>query len=349
MAKRIIVLHSQVPFVRGGAEIMVDNLLQQLRKRGYQADMISIPFKWYPNNTLLDSYLLWRTLDLTESYGEKIDLAIATKVPSFMLRHPNKVTWLMHQFRQAYDLRNNIQAGGLHTIPGGQDIAERITAMDSLGISESQAVYTISRNVSDRLQQYNGIAAAPLYQPPALAGRYEFGEFGNYILSVGRLDKSKRIDLLIRALAYCDKHIRVKIAGRGPEMDSLQSLATQLHMEDRVDFLGFVPDEDVIKLYANALGVCFPPIDEDYGFITLEAFLSGKPILTCHDSGGVLEFARNDENGYIVDFDAKQMGAAFNKLYGNKSMARDMGQAGYERVKDISWDNVIDALTQTLR
>lgn len=349
MPKKIAVLHSQVPFARGGAEIMVENLTRELRQRGYQAEIVALPFKWYPINCLLDSYLLWRTLDLTESNGQKIDLVIATKVPSFMAPHPNKVTWLMHQYRAAYDLRDNVPAGGLYTLPGGRDVQARIRTMDNLGVGESKLAYSISGNVSQRLKMFNGLDATPLYHPPALAGRYETGEFGDYILSVGRLEQNKRVDLLIRALPYCDSHIQVKIAGRGPQMEEFKALAEELGVADRVSMLGFVPDEDVIKLYAGALGVCYPPLDEDYGYVTLEAFLSGKPVLTCRDSGGVLEFARDGENSYVADFDPQQMGACFDKLYRDKRRAKEMGQAGYELVKDISWDDVIDKLTQTIQ
>ena len=110
--KKVAVLHAQVPFVRGGAELLVENLTKQLKIRGFDAEIVSLPFKWYPNNTLLDSYLAWHMLDLTESNGQKIDLVIATKVPTFMIQHPNKVVWLMHQFRTAYDLQDNGPAGG---------------------------------------------------------------------------------------------------------------------------------------------------------------------------------------------------------------------------------------------
>lgn len=349
MGKKIAVLHAQVPFVHGGAEINIENLTNNLRRRGFQAEIVTIPFKWYPINSLLDSYFLWRTVDLTESNGEKIDMVIALKVPTYMLSHPNKVVWVMHQFRQAYDLRDNAEAGGLNYSENGSELIKKITEMDNLGIGEAKGVYTNSQNVAGRLMKYNNIQAKPLYHPPALAGQYKSGEFGNYILSVGRLDKNKRIGLLIRALKYCDKSIHVKIAGRGPEMEMLQALAHELHVEKRVDFLGFVADKDVIDLYSNALAVCYPPLDEDYGYVTLEAFLSQKPILTCKDSGGVLEFAQNGENGYIVDYDAQQMGKCFQKLYLNKKQAAEMGRAGYERVKDISWDHVIDELTKTIR
>lgn len=349
MKKKVAVLHAQVPFNRGGAELMVESLTLQLKKRGFDAEIISMPFKWYPNNALLDSYFTWRMVDITEANGEKIDLVIATKVPTYLAQHSNKVTWLMHQHRMAYDLKDHIPAGGFNTIPGGQEMIRKIRQMDNLAIPESKGVYSISKKVTERLKQYNGIDSTPLYHPPSLVGRYYCEEFDDYILSVGRLDSSKRVELLIRALQFCDKKISVKIAGRGSEAERLQQLADSLGVAERVQFLGFVPDDDLVKLYANALGVCFAPIDEDYGYITLEAFLSKKPIMTCYDSGGVLEFAKQGENAFIVDYDAEKMGACFEKLYQNKSMARDMGVAGYGIVKDISWDHVIDELTKTIR
>ncbi len=347
--KRIAVLHALVPFVSGGAELHVKGLRDALVRRGYEAEVVSLPFKWYPRKSLEDSYLMWRMLDLTACEAGPIDLAIALKVPTFMVKHPNKAVWVMHQFRQAYDWRDDPAKGGLDLTEEGRQIIAEVTRMDNLGIGEARAVYANSRNVAARLQKYNGIASAPLYHPPSLVGRYRIGEYGDYILSVGRLDAAKRIDLLIRALPYCDSHIRVKIAGRGPEMTALQKLAVELGVADRVDLLGFVPDDDLLDLYANALAVCYPPLDEDYGYVTLEAFLSQKPVLTCHDSGGVLEFAREGENAFITDFDAAQMGAAFDKVYANKAMARDMGASGYGLVKDISWDNVVDELTKTIR
>lgn len=347
--KKVAVLHAQVAFVRGGAELLVENLTLQLKKRGFDAEIISMPFKWYPNPVLLDSHMMWRMADLTESNGMKIDLAIATKGPTYLAQHPNKVTWLMHQHRVAYDLRDNVPAGGFNVIPGGHEMMKKIRQMDDIAIPESKAIYSISKTVTERLKYYNGIDSTPLYHPPALEGQYFCDKFDDYILSVGRLDPNKRLDLMIRALPYCDRNIKVMIAGRGAEAERLQKLAHDLGVADRVKFLGFVADDDLLGLYANALGVCFTPIDEDYGYITLEAFLSKKPILTCYDSGGVLEFAKQEENAFIVDYEAEKMGECFNRLYQNKKMAQEMGIAGYDVVKDISWDHVIDELTKTIR
>ena len=346
--KKIAVLHSQVPFTRGGAELLVENLTKQLNLRGYQAEIVSLPFKWYPPNTLLDSYFAWNMLDLTQSNGEKIDLVIATKVPTYMIQHPNKSVWLMHQYRGAYDLQNNRLAGGCQTIPGGMELQKKIQRMDSTALSKIKSVYTISQTVTDRLQKYNHISSTPLYHPPALVGQYYTENFDNYILSVGRLDPSKRVDLLIRALPYCDKQVKVLIAGKGAVLPQLEKLAHELKVEDRVQFLGFVPDHDLLKLYANALAVCFPPVDEDYGYITLEAFLSKKPVVSCYDSGGVLEFLEQEKNGFICNVSPEEIGAAFNQFYHNKALAKQYGAEGYERVKHISWDHVIDELTKNI-
>ena len=347
--KKVAVLHSQVPFVRGGAELLVENLTKQLRQRGFDVEIVSIPFKWYPNQVLLDQFLLWRLADLTQSNGETIDLVIANKVPNYMVKHPNKVIWLMHQFRAAYDLADNTMAGGLNTVPGGTQVQKAIIHMDNIGISESKHIYTISKTTTNRLEKYNHISSTPLYHPPALEGQYFVDQYENYILSVGRLDPNKRVDLLIRALQYCDSQIKAVIAGKGAIREELEKLADSLGVKDRVTFLGFVPDQELPNLYANALAVCFPPIDEDYGYITLEAFLSKKPVVTCRDSGGVLEFVKHGESGLVCNVNPQEIGEAFNTLYHNKSLARDYGVAGFETVKDIKWDHVIDELTKTIR
>jgi hypothetical protein len=101
---RIAVCAPQVPFERGGAEIFADDLVGELRSRGHETDLVTIPYKWYPGERVLSQAFLWRLLDLSESDGRAIELVIATKFPSYAVRHSNKVVWLLHQFRQAYEL-----------------------------------------------------------------------------------------------------------------------------------------------------------------------------------------------------------------------------------------------------
>ena len=101
---RIAVCLPQVPFQVGGAEILARELTASLETAGHSTELVTVPFKWYPNERVMTEPLLWRMLDLTEANGEPIDLVVGTKFPSYVVRHPNKVVWLVHQFRQAYEL-----------------------------------------------------------------------------------------------------------------------------------------------------------------------------------------------------------------------------------------------------
>lgn len=345
--KKICVLHASVPFVYGGAELMIKALVKNLIERGYDTELVQIPYKWYPAHSLYDNLLMWRLLDIQEANNEKVDLVIGTKFPSYGAIHPNKVAWVIHQYRQAYDLFETPE--GLNGNPEGETIRSTIKKYDEMCLNECKKIFTISQNVSDRLAKYNNICSTPLYHPPILSGRYYTEKYEKYILSVGRLDRLKRNDLLIKSLPYCDKEITVKIAGRGPELENLQHLAKKLNVEERVAFLGFVSDEDLLGLYANAGAVYYAPLDEDYGYVTLEAFLSSKPVLTCCDSGGVLEFVKDNLNGYVCECKEQDIAQGIQKLYRIPARLSDFGHNGYEAVKDISWDIVIDALTQTLR
>ena len=222
--KRICICSVQVPFARGGAELLVDSLNEALLSRGFTTDVISLPFKWYPSREVLSHALAWRLLDLSESQGQPIDLVIATKFPSYLVRHENKVTWLVHQFRQAYDLYGT-PYGDLTESPEDQRVREAVQHMDNSTLPESRRIFTIAKNVSNRLQHYNGIESVPLYPPPPLGDRYRCDEYGDFVLSAGRLESIKRVDLLLRALALTRSHLRCVVTGAGPDASRLAALA----------------------------------------------------------------------------------------------------------------------------
>lgn len=349
MARRSICVCSvQAPFITGGAEILVSELSGQLKARGFRVDVVNIPFKWYPVTDIVKQALMWRFADLTESNGEPIDMVIPTKFPSYLVKHPVKVTWLFHQHREVYDLYGTSYCSFTDD-PEEQEIRQTIIDMDNKTLRESREVFTISKNVSARLSRFNGIGSETLYPPPHYAGRYKQGEFGDYALYAGRLDQLKRCDLLIEAFRHVDPPARLVIAGRGPQLENLERQAERLGLADRIDFAGFVPEDELIDLYAGAFAVLYTPVDEDYGYVTVEAFLSGKPVVTCTDSGGTLEFVDDDRSGYVVEPNGEALGAAVNKLHADRAKARDLGAAGRPKVDGISWDHVIDRLTEPLR
>ncbi len=338
----------QAPFVTGGAEILVEELAGQLKARGYAVDVVNVPFKWYPVRDLVKQALLWRWIELTESNGMPIDMVIPTKFPSYLVRHPVKVTWLFHQHREVYDLYGTPYCSFTDD-PEEQEIRQTIIRMDNKTLRESRAVFTISRNVSARLERYNGIDSTPLYPPPRYAGRYRSGPFGDYAFFAGRLDPLKRCDLLVEAFRHVNPPARLVLVGQGPQRDNLERQVERLGLKDRITFAGFVPEEELLDLYSGAFAVLYAPVDEDYGYVTVEAFLSGKPVVTATDSGGTLEFVGEGESGFIVEPTPEAMAEAVNRLFADRNRAREMGEAGRPRVDGIGWERVIDSLTASLR
>jgi glycosyltransferase involved in cell wall biosynthesis len=345
--RSICVCTVQAPFIVGGAEILATELAASLKARGYLVDVVNVPFKWYPVQDIVKQALVWRFLDITESNGVPIDMVIPTKFPSYLVKHPLKVTWLFHQHREVYDLYGTPYCSFTDD-PEEQEIRQTILRMDAKTLRESRRIFTISKNVSARLSRYNGIPSETLYPPPHYAGRYREGEFSDYALYAGRLETLKRVDLLVEAFRYVDSGARLVVAGRGPQQENLERQVERLGLGDRIRFTGFVPEEDLLSLYADAFAVVYAPVDEDYGYVTVEAFLSGKPVVTCKDSGGTLEFVEDGGTGFVVDPEARALAGALNRLYLDRRLAREMGAAGRPRVAGIGWDTVIDALTEPL-
>ncbi|MGB8644561.1 MAG: glycosyltransferase family 4 protein [Anaerolineae bacterium] len=339
----ILVCNAQVPFVRGGAEEHAEGLVAALRERGHRADLVRLPFDWYPPREVLKSALAWRLLDLTESNGTRVDRIITMKFPSYAAQHPHKVVWLIHQFRQAYDWHGT----PFGSFTGGEDdrrVRAQLIDLDRRALGEAQGLFTTSRNNAGRLQRYVGLTAEQLYAPPRLAGRLRSLEPGDYILSVGRLDQAKRVDLVLRALPEVPL-ARLVVVGDGPERNNLVKLAHTLGVETRVTLCDRVDDETVIDLYARARAVFYGPIDEDYGLVTVEAYLSERPVITTNDAGGVLEFVAHEQTGLVCNPVPAEIAGAIHRIYADASRAREWGRAGQRLVAGITWDRAVERLT----
>jgi glycosyltransferase involved in cell wall biosynthesis len=343
VTKTVLVCEAQVPFVHGGAELHVRGLVAELNHRGYRAEKVSVPFKWYPKDELLAQAAAWRLMDLSEANGVRIDTVIATKFPTYFVRHPRKVTWLFHQYRAIYDLFDTPYTEFAHTEPDVR-LRDRLIALDNEVLGESTRLFANARNTAARLARYNGLIAEPLYHPPPLAGKMTPGPFGDYVLSVGRLEGNKRVELIVRALAHVGNRARLVIVGDGPLRSQLEDTAAQTGVADRVTFTGPITEPQLIDLYAGALAVVFPPFDEDYGYVTLEAFLARKPVITTSDAGGPLEFVEDGVTGFVCDPTAESLGAAIARLAADPRSAQSLGGAGYERARAITWDGVVDKL-----
>jgi glycosyltransferase involved in cell wall biosynthesis len=338
---RVLVCTAQVPFASGGAERHAEGLVREIAAAGHEAELVRLPFKWYPRAEILTSALAWRLLDLSEADGKRVDLVIPMKFPSYLARHENKVVWLIHQFRQAYD-RFGTEGSDFTASPEDTRWRELVEESDRTGLLEARKIFTNARNTADRLKRFNGIEAEALYHPPPLAGRYRSEAPQGFALAAGRLDAWKRLDLAIGAAAA--GKFRLVIAGDGADRARLEELARKSGADVR--FAGRVTDEELLSLYATCGVVVFPPADEDYGYIALEAFLSKKPVVTCADSGGPLEFVVDGENGRVVAPEAGALAAGVKDLLGNPEKAGRFGERGFERVRGIRWENAVRSLLE---
>jgi glycosyltransferase involved in cell wall biosynthesis len=339
----ILVCEAQVPFVHGGAEVHVRQLVRELRTRGFDTELVSVPFKWYPKEEILPHAAAWRLLDLSESNGRPIDLVIASKFPSYFTRHPNKVAWLIHQYRAAYELCGTVYSDFGHT-ESDVGLRDTLIRLDTEMLGECRRIFTNAKNTAARLEKFNGLRAEALYHPPRLAPRLTPGPYGDYVLSVGRIESVKRVDLIVSAMTTINPAVRLIVAGDGTQRANVERLASDRGVTDRIRFLGSVGDDELVDLYRDALAVIYPPFDEDFGYVTLESFLARKPVITCVDSGGPNEFVVDGQNGFVCAAEPAAIADAVDTLAADRTRTAAMGDAGYDVARRISWDGVVEKL-----
>lgn len=346
---RIAVATVRTPFIHGGAEVFAEELVKALCSEGHQAELVSIPFNPGDPERIPDQMLACRLMDLRAVDEVPIERLIAMKFPAYLIPHPQKVLWLMHQHRAAYDLWDHA-LGGLRSAPRGRAVREIIRLADRQMGSEAKAIFAISSNVARRLRDFSGIESTPLYHPPAdPAGFYCAEKADDYFFFPSRLSATKRQELVLRALAATRNPVRVKFSGTADSPrfgERLMRTARNLGVQRRVEWMGFLSDAQKRDAYAHARAVLFPPLDEDYGYVTLEAMLASKAVITCSDSGGPLEFVLPGKTGLITAPTAEDLAAAMDLLWEDHERARNYGQEGqlqYDRL-GFSWPKVVKRL-----
>lgn len=342
---RVAIASVQAPFLSGGAELLAQGLLTACREAGHEADIVSHPFRFAPPAQVRRSMELWESEDFAQLNGYVPDLTICLKFPAYAVQAPRKVLWLVHQNRATYDLWEATHLNAPAT-PDEIRLRSEIAAFDARHLGAFARRYTIAGNVSRRLKEHNGLDSAPLYSPPALASALYNLPAEPFIFFPSRLETLKRQTLLIEAMHHVRSPIVALIGGTGGQQRACEALIAQHALHDRVQLLGSLSAEQLCAFYASSLAVFFGPKDEDYGYVTLEAMLSAKPVVTCTDSGGPLEFIVDGETGRVVPPEPEAIASAIDELASDPAKARAMGQAGrahYDEMK-ISWQGVVDAL-----
>lgn len=378
--KIAIIGPSPVPFTVGGIENLLWGLCNSINQNTkHQVELIKLPSREQDFWSLMDTYQSFYQLDL--SY---FDMVISTKYPAWMVRHQNHVCYMCHRLRGLYDtyhfmglpedlitppkeiesllnyMEQNSETDDLNpffaklyalkeekslqeyfSFPGV--FARKIVHfLDDNALSQKniKKYYSISDTVKRRLDYFPKDAAVKTVYPPSNLKEFSHGSY-QYIFMVSRLDGPKRIDMLIRAMQFVTADIKLYIAGTGPQEKELRKLAQG---DSRIEFLGFVNDDEVERYYKNCLVVPYFPYDEDYGLITIEAMMHGKPVITTLDAGGPTEFVRDNETGFVVSLEPSAIGEKIDFFAKNPKEAQRMGQNAYKEVKSITWEHVVGTL-----
>lgn len=338
---KVVVTANIVPFMHGGADYHIEGLSAALQNAGHEVELVRFPFRFSPEADIARLMEFCEHSDFSAPNGVSVDKVISLQFPAYGVSHPDHRIWVMHQHRAAYELYDEETAA-----PGLKDIRQQIHDFDARVLSKAKYLFANSECVARRLKTYNGLNAEALYHPPHMSEHFYCAEAQPYVFFPSRLERLKRQDLLIEAARHLQTPVKILLGGVGGQEAYYQSLVADWQLEDRVRLLGRFSEAEKLALYANALAVFFGPQDEDYGYITLEAMLSSKPVITCTDSGGPLEFVVDGETGYVTEPDARAIAEAIDTLYRDSLRARSMGKAGrdnYDR-KNIGWDTVVDSL-----
>jgi glycosyltransferase involved in cell wall biosynthesis len=340
---RIAVVTSGQPFGGGGHTVIADGLVQALREAGHQAETVLTPQNRFGRQGA--AYLsTWLTDVGMAQDGGRIDQVITLRYPAYAVRHEAHVCWLTHRMREYYDLWGRFSA----TLTPAQRVKEAIRrrlihAADHHFLTRRvRRLFVISGTIEQRLLKWGGIPSTVLYPPPP-PRPYRCDGYGDYIFAVSRLTRLKRLDLLVRALAQPEASgVRCIIAGDGEMAGELKALIDGLGLGGRVKLVGDVDAATLVDHLARCRAVCFPAEDEDYGFVTVEAFASAKPVVTCTDSGGPLEFVHDGTEGLVAAPTPEGLARALAAVAGDEGLASRLGQAGLAAVQKLTWPRVVE-------
>lgn len=343
---KVLIVNNMQPFVWGGAEELAVHLQKNLIIAGHEAEILRIPFQWEPAERIPSQMLMVRAFELWN-----VDHVIALKFPAYLIRHPKKTLWLVHQYRQAYDL---FEAGhtNLFAEPLGDSIRSLIKNADNESFHECRNIFTISDVVRQRLIIHNDFDAEVLLPPLNDPELFLGGEYGDYIFAGGRINNMKRQYLLLEALSMAHKDIKLVIAGSPDTVEDgnkLREIVERLGLADRVKLdLRFLPRETYAGYVKGASAVACVPFDEDYGYVAVEAAASAKALITTTDSGWVLRLAKHQQTGWVAEPTPSSLAEAMSVLWSNRVSTQDYGVAAQQLwlSLDINWLNTVEKLLQ---
>jgi glycosyltransferase involved in cell wall biosynthesis len=340
----IIVATASPPFAEGGHLVMARELVRALEECGHSAALVVTPQNRFGRQG--SAYLAAWCTDVSIAHeGKRVDQVISLRFPAYAVRHERHVVWLNHRMREYYDLWDQFRSN-LSFRASIKERARRtlIHRADRYLLGRVARLFAISGTVQARLANWGNLRSEVLHVPPPRRD-YRCDGYGEYLFAVSRLTPLKRFDLLLRALGEpIAAGIRCVIAGEGGELPSLLRLRRQLDLDDKVEFVGRIDDDALLDHLARCRAVVFAPSNEDYGFVTVEAFCSGKPVLTCRDSGGPAELVRDGVNGFVADPTPESLARAMRRVMDERGLSIRLGEAGAASAAAMTWPAAVQKL-----
>jgi glycosyltransferase involved in cell wall biosynthesis len=342
---RIAVVTSSPPLVEGGHMVIARSLVQALRDAGHDADIVVTPQNRFGRQA--SAYLATWLTDVGNGGGHPIDQVISLRYPSYAVRHPRHVCWLNHTMREYYDLWDRFSAGLSPQNRVKEGLRRRaIHAADRYLLTRNVSrLFVQSRTIQQRLHIWPELESTVLY-PPAPPRAYRCDGYDDYVFMVSRLTRLKRADLLIQALATPEgAGIRAVIGGDGEERERLSAMTRELGVSDRVTLAGPLTEPELLDHLARCRVVCFAPFEEDYGFVTAEAFNCAKAVITCRDSGGPAELVEDGVNGLVCDPTPASLAQSLARVMHDRSLAQTLGGHARASGARLQWADAVRELT----
>ena len=342
---RIVVVTSTPPLTEGGHLVIARSLVRALQEAGHEAGLVLTPQNRFGRQGI--AYLANWLTDVGESGdGRPVDQVISLRYPSFAVRHPRHVCWLNHRMREYYDQWDQFRSTLSWKGRIKEGVRRRLIHMTDYYLLTRNVtrLFAQSRNIQARLHRWGGLKSDVIYPPPPQRP-YRCDGFGDYLFLVSRLVPLKRIDLVLRAMARPEAGAaRLVVAGEGEDGPRLRALAISLGVDHRVQLLGRIDEEQLVTHLARCRAVCFPPLDEDYGFVTVEAFASGKPVVACSDSGGAIELIDDGRNGLVSAPTPEALSIALARIADDRAFAERLGAAAARTAADLHWPTAVERL-----
>jgi glycosyltransferase involved in cell wall biosynthesis len=327
---------------RGGAENLYEGLVNALNAAGHTATQVNVVVDESSFESILEAYSNCFYLDLND-----YDLVISTKAPTYMVRHKNHISYLLHTIRVFYDMFD------VEFNPKDKEKQKQrrlIHEFDKYGLSPKRVKKhfvngsTVYKRMIDVDDFWKNVNFEVLHHPPRI-NDFRKPQKGEFIFFPSRLHRWKRPDLIIKSMKYVGHNIDLIISGRGEDENYYKELAKS---DNRIKFAGWIDEEKLVDLYSRSIVVPFVPLNEDYGLITIEAFKSKKPVITCTDSGESVYIVKEGISGFVVEPDPKKIAEKIDYLIDNPDEAKRMGEEGYNSVQEVMWENVVMKLLRNV-